>query len=540
MGRNMTIFEYGDDIIIHDMGLQFPEEDMPGIDYIIPNIKYLKGKERKVRGVVFSHGHLDHIGAAPLLLEQLGYPPIVGMPLTLAMIKHKQEDYKKGSIKSLKTITIKNVHEHVSLGSFRVGFFQVEHSIMDSVGVRIETPVGTVLHPGDWTMERDREGKTHITYDHLRDVKKPSILMLESLGALKEGRHATHEELYENLYTIMGKAEGRVIIATFSSQVERVKWVIEAAQKLNKKVALDGFSMKKNIEIAKELGYVKPKRGVLIDVRQIDNFKDNQIVVVCTGAQGEENAVLNRIASGQHRSVNLRKTDTVIFSSSIIPGNERSIQRLKDNIYRQSDHVIHGDLMDVHVSGHSTRRDILDMLSQVKPDYYIPVFGNHFFLKESRNLAIENGFDPGKIIVPDNGSIIELDKNGLRVLDYKAPADYVFVDGLGVSDTQQIVLRDRQVLAEDGMIVIIATVETKTGKLVQNPDIISRGFVFLKDNKKLIEDIRHKVKTMVIASNPSTWADSNQIRNDVRDKIGQFIFTKTQKRPMVLPVVIQV
>lgn len=536
----MTIFEYGNDIIIHDMGLQFPEEDMPGIDYIIPNIKYLKGKEKKVRGVVFSHGHLDHIGAAPLLLEQLGYPPIVGMPLTLAMIKHKQDDYKKGSIKSLKIITVKNVNEQVSLGAFRVGFFQVEHSIMDSVGVRIETPVGTVLHPGDWTMERDREGKTHIRYDHLKQVKKPSVLMLESLGALKEGRHATHEELYENLYSIMSKAEGRVIIATFSSQVERVKWVIEAAQKLNKKVALDGFSMKKNIEIAKELGYVKPRRGVLIDVRQIDNFKDNQIVVVCTGAQGEENAVLNRIASGQHRNVTLRKADTVIFSSSIIPGNERSIQRLKDNIYRQSDHVIHGDLMDVHVSGHSTRRDILDMLSQVQPDYYIPVFGNHFFLKESRNLAIENGFDPKNIIVPDNGSIMELDKNGLRVLDYKAPADYVFVDGLGVSDSQQIVLRDRQVLAEDGMIVIIATVETKTGKLVQNPDIISRGFVFLKDNKKLIEDIRHKVRTMVIASNPSTWADTNQIRNDIRDKIGQFIFTKTEKRPMVLPVVIQV
>lgn len=540
VGRNMVIYEYENDIVILDMGLQFPEENMPGIDYIVPNIKYLQGKERNIRGVVFSHGHLDHVGAAPILLAKLGYPPLIAMPLTLAILKHRQEEYEKGSLGKLKTIQINNLSEVITLGNITLRFFQVEHSIMDSMGTIIETPAGSAIHPGDWTMERQVSGSTEIKYHQLVSVKRPSILMLESLGALKEGRHLTHEELYQNLSEVMAKAPGRVIITTFGSQVERVRWVIEAAKKLGKKVALDGYSMKKNIEMAQQLGYVKPAKGTMIDIHQIDDYPDTKIVIVCTGAQGEENAALSRIVSGLHRSVKLRKTDTCIFSSSVIPGNERSIQRLKDNIYRQCDYVIHGDLMDVHVSGHGTRRDIIDMLDQVKPDYFMPVYGNHFFLKEARNLAVGHGFAADKVIVPDNGTIVELSANGVRVLEKKAPSDYVFVDGLGVSDSQQIVLRDRQVLAEDGMVVIIATVHSHTGRLVQNPDIISRGFVFLKDNKQLIEDIRHRVKKLVIESDPKSWADTNQIKNDVRDKIGQFIFQKTEKRPMVLPVVIEV
>lgn len=540
VGRNMMMYEYENDIVLLDMGLQFPEDDMPGIDYIVPNTKYLEGKEKRIRGVVFSHGHLDHIGAAPILLEKLGYPPIIGLPLTLAMIKHRQEDYQKGSTKKLKTIQLKGLNDRIALGKFTVGFFQVEHSIMDAIGTILETPVGTVLHPGDWTMEREPDGTTHVKYDQLAKVKRPSMLMLESLGSLKDGRHQTHGELYQTLHDIIAKAPGRTIVATFGSQVERVKWLIEAAKKLGKKVALEGYSMKKNIEIARELGYVKPAKDTMVDIRQIDDYPDKQVVIVCTGAQGEENAALSRIVSGNHRTVRLKKTDTCIFSSSVIPGNERSIQRLKDNIYRQCDNVIHGDLMDVHVSGHGTKQDIVDMVKQVKPDYFVPVYGNHFFLKEAERLIVRNGFDEKKSFVPDNGTILEMTKTGVKRLQQKAPSDYVFVDGLGVSDSQQVVLRDRQVLAEDGMLVVIATVHSHTGKLVQNPDIISRGFVFLKDNKKLIEDIRHRVKKMIVESDPSTWADTNQIRNDLREKIGQFVFSKTEKRPMILPVVIEV
>ncbi len=540
VGRNMTVFEYGNDIIILDIGVQFPEEDMPGIDYIIPNTKYLEGKEDRIRGAIFSHGHLDHIGGAPIVLEKLGNPPIVARPLTLALIKHRQEDYKKGTASKLKIINVKNLNDVVQLGAFKVRFFQVEHSIMDSMGVILETPNGTIIHPGDWTMERDEQGVTHLNYHHLSQLPRPTFLLLESLGATNSKRHGTYQEMYNNLQTILSQAPGRVVLATFSSQVERVKWILQASSSLGKKVALDGYSMKMNIEISKELGYIDIPKGVLIDIKEIDRYPDNKVVVVCTGAQGEDRAVLNRITVGDHRFVKLRKNDTVIFSSSIIPGNERSIQRLKDNIYRQCDNVVHGDLMDVHVSGHGTRQDILDMLDQVRPDYFVPVYANHYFLKEAKNLAVQHGFQPDRVFVPDNGSVIEVRKDGVKMLEKKVPSDYVFVDGLGVSDSQHIVLRDRQVLAEDGMVVVIATVHSKTGKLAQNPDIISRGFVFLKDNKEIIEGIRNKVKKLVIESDPLTWTDTNQIKNEIRDKIGQFVLSKTDKRPMVLPVVIEV
>ncbi|MCF6276871.1 MAG: ribonuclease J [Candidatus Magasanikbacteria bacterium] len=543
VGRNMTVFEYDGDIVILDMGIQFPEDDMPGIDFIIPNTKYLEGREKDVKGVVFSHGHLDHIGAAPILLEKLNNPVIAARDLTLAMIKHKQDDYKKGTADKLKTIRIKSVKDVIRFGKITVKFFQVEHSIMDAVGVIIETPAGIAIHPGDWTFDHDEDGNPLIDYKELREMKKPNmptILMLESLGAMHEHRGASYEEMYRNLKKIISKAQGRIIIGTFSSQIERVKWILDVAQDMGKVVALDGYSMKMNIELARKLGYVKMRKGVLIDIKNIKDYPDNKVMVVCTGAQGEQNAVLSRIVNKSHRFISLVDKDTVIFSSSVIPGNERSIQKLKDNMYRQCDNVYHNQVMDVHVSGHATRQDILDMIKQIQPTYFMPVYAYHYFLKEAAKLARENGFPKERIVVPDNGTVMELNPKSLRILKEKVDTDYVFVDGLGVSDTQKIVIRDRQALAEDGMIVIIATVDSKKGVLVQNPDIISRGFVFLKENKALIEDVRHKVKRMVLKSDPLTWADTNQIKNDIRDKIGQFVLTKTKKRPMILPVIIQV
>ena len=540
VGRNMTVFEYKSDIIILDMGIQFPEEDMPGIDYIIPNTKYLEGRKKDIRGVIFSHGHLDHIGAAPILLEKLGNPLIVGRDLTLALIKHRQEDYKKGSAQRLKITTIKDLKDTIKLGKFKIKFFQIDHSIMDAVGIIIETPEGTVIHPGDWTMERSRDNKPLLDYSHLQKLAKPTILMLESLGSTRKKHTDNTEEVHKNLQSIMRNAQGRVVIGTFSSQVERIKWVIDEAQKLGKKVALDGYSMKMNMEISQELGYVKINKETLIDIRETNRHKDNKVVVICTGAQGEENAALSRIVSGEHRFISLKRSDTIIFSSSVIPGNERTIQRLKDNIYRQCDNVIHGEIMDVHVSGHASQEDILEIIKMIKPTYFIPVYANHFFLKEAALLAERSGFPKNNIVVPDNGTVIQLRNKKIRPLKRKVPTDYVFVDGLGVSDTQKIVLRDRQHLAEDGMIVVIATIDTKKGTLVQNPDLISRGFVFLKENKKLIEDLRANVRKMVTESDPATWSDTNEIKNTIREKVGQFLFQKTQKRPMVLPVVIEV
>ena len=541
VGRNMTVFEYKNDIIILDMGLQFPEEDMPGIDYIVPNVEYLKGKEKNIKGVLLSQGHLDHIGAAPILLQKLGYPPVIGRDMTLAMTRHRLEDHEKGSTKKLKTIQIKSVDDRLKLGNFSIGFFQIEHSIMDAVGVIIQTPHGTVIHPGDWTLEKDNKGKPILDYSHLSKLPKPTVLMLESLGAVDVRQSASTEQMQKNLTNIITKSQGRVVIGTFSSQIERIGWILKLVEKAGKKVAFDGYSMKMNIEIARELGYIKYKKETVIKIKQVENYPDNKVVVLCTGAQGEGNAVLSRIIDNHHKYIKLKKKDTVVLSSSIIPGNERTIQRLKDNLYRQCDNVIHGSIMDIHVSGHGNRDDIIYMLKQIKPTYFIPVYANHYMLREAEKLAKEQvGMKTENVIVPDNGNVIKFKNGKGKKGEEKVPTNYVYVDGLGITDSTNIVLRDRQVLAEDGMVVVICTVDTKTGRLVQNPDIISRGFVFLKENKELIKDVRHKVKKIVIKSDPLTWTDTNYIRNKIRDDIGKFLFQKTEKRPMVLPVVIEV
>lgn len=540
VGRNMTVFEYGDDIIILDMGLQFPEEDMPGIDYIIPDISYLRGKEKNIRGVIFSHGHLDHIGAAPILLEKLGYPLIVGRPLTLAMLKHRQEDYKGNSSKRLKTATIKGVQDVFRLGQFTIRFFQVEHSVMDAVGVIIETPVATIIHPGDWTLEKDDAGRPTIDYSFLTRLRRPTVLMLESLGSTDVRKSATLQQMQENMTRLVSDVPGRLIIGTFASQIERIGWIIETAERLGKKVALDGYSMKMNMEFAQQLGYVKPRKGTLIKPDQIHRFPDNKLVIIVTGAQGESNAVFSRVITGAHRFIKVKKSDTIVFSSSVIPGNERTIQRLKDSLYRECDNVIHGEVMDIHVSGHANRDDIAWMIRSIKPDYFLPVYANHYMLKEATKLAKTLGYTDDTTFVLDNGQVGEFTAQGGRPTTERVSSEYVFVDGLGVGDISHVVLRDRQAMATDGMFVVIMTVRKKTGELIQNPDIISRGFIHMKESKKLLEETRRKVRTVLAAGNHTTEAFDVYIKNRVRNELGEFLWQKTQRRPMILPVLIEV
>jgi len=541
VGRNMTIFETGNDIVLLDMGLQFPEEDMPGIDYIIPNISYLKGKERKIRAVIFSHGHLDHIGAAPILLEKLNYPLVIGSDLTLALVKNRLEDYKKGSAKKLKTLTLKNLNTSVPLGKFTAKFFAVEHSIADAVGLILETPEGSIIHPGDWTIEKNpTAGKQPITYEHLKNVKRPSILMLESLGINYNKERIPEATMMKNLNMLVEQAPGRIIIGTFSSQVERVKQVIEYAGNIGKKVALDGYSMKLNVKVSQELGYIKPHKGTLINIDQIADYPNNKIVVICTGAQGESNAVLSRIIAGNHKNIKIRKEDTIVFSSSVIPGNERSIQRLKDNLYRICDNVIHSDIMDVHTGGHSTKTEIREILNEIKPNFFIPVYANHYMLKETQKLAVEEGFTKEQVPILDNGSIFEIYQGKYKQINDTVNTDYVFVDGLGVGDISNVVLRDRQVMSSDGMLVVIATVDRKHGNLVNNPDLISRGFIYMKESKKLVEDTRKKAIEILKDEDPRTAAQQTYIKDKLRNELGKFLFQKTQRRPMILPVIIEV
>lgn len=542
VGRNMTIFEYEKDIVILDMGMQFPEEDMPGIDYIIPNISYLKGKEKNIRGVLLSHGHLDHIGAAPILLQKLGYPPIVGRDFTIALVKKRLEDYEPKSSGQLKTIIVKSVNDKIKLGKFTIGFFDVEHSIMDAVGIIIQTPAATVIHPGDWTMEKDPSSGNILTYNHLSKLPSPKILMLESLGATDTRPTAKSEkEMYANLERLVREAEGKVIIGTLSSQIKRIGHIIEYAERIGKKVALDGYSLKQNIELAKEFGYLKAHKETLIPVGEIHNYPERKIVVICTGAQGEDNAVLSRIITDNHRYIRVNKKDTIIFSSSIIPGNERTIQRLKDNLYRKCDNVIHGDIMDVHISGHCNAEDIKEMLRQVRPDFFLPVYANHYMLKESAKLAVEMGFPKDHVFVLDNGSQIEFKGEKAKILDKKADTSYVFVDGLGVGDIGQIVLRDRQVLSADGMFVITIMLDSKTKEVVGNIQITSRGFIYVKENFDLVNEAKRKVvKAIKEATSKNTSIERKFIEDTIREIVGSYLFQKTQRRPMVLPVVIEV
>ncbi len=541
VGRNMTVFEYGRDIIILDMGLQFPEEDMPGINYVIPNVDYLKGKEKQIKAVVFSHGHMDHIGAAPILLTKLHNPPIVGRPFTLDMVKYRMEDFDRGSSKKVKSIYIKNINEKLKFGDFIISFFPVDHAIMDAMGVIIETPSGTVIHPGDWMIEHDPLKSKNIKYTDLSKLKKPTTLMLESLGSTNTKTPVTEREMFDNLRKIIKEAPGRVIIATFSSQVERIKQILEYATQNNKKVALDGFSIKMSLELAKNLGYVKPKEGTIISIDKVSGYKDNKVIILVTGAQGEENAALSRIVNNDHRFIRIKKTDTVVFSSSVIPGNERSIQRLKDKIYRLSDYVIHSDVMDVHTSGHSNKKDIEKIISEIKPTYFIPVYANHFFLKEAAKIAYSLGMKENKVVVPDNGSIISVNKDNISVAKNKANTEYVFVDGSGIGDVGEIVLKDRQKLSDDGIFVIVTVVDKKTGQVKGSPDIISRGFIYLRESKELLAQTRRKVVKIVNEATGNggavNWVN---IKEDIKNKITQFLFSRTERRPIILVVLIEV
>jgi ribonuclease J len=540
VGRNMTVFEYNSDILIVDMGLQFPEEDMHGIDYIIPNITSLKGKEKNIRGVIITHGHLDHVGAAPILLPKLGNPLVIAAPMTIALLKKQIENHHQKFIP--KTLEIKSLKTPITLGKFRLNFFQVTHSIKDSVGVIIETPVGNIIHPGDWRYDLDPVEGPKTDLRHLAkwsNKNKPSILMMESLGATEEGHQGSEREVYKNVEEIIRKAPGRVIFGTFASMLERIGQVIKIAEQNNKKVAIDGFSMKANVEIGRQFGFIKSKKETIIDVSKIDDYPKNRIIVICTGSQGEGRAVLRRIANGEHRYIKIEPADTIVFSSSVIPGNERTIQALKDSLYRHGANVIHKEIMDVHAGGHGKIEDIKLLLQQVRPNYLIPIYANHYLLREAAKVAESIGMDKAKIFVADNGQAIEFDKTGGHLTNHRVPTDYVFVDGLGVGDVSHVVLRDRQLMAEDGMIVVIVTIDKNKGNLVQNPDLISRGFIYMKENKKLVEETRAKAKK-IFKGNLKGGVDENYFKDKIRNEIGKFLYQKTQRRPMVLPVIIQV
>jgi len=543
VGRNMTLLEYGDDILIVDMGLQFPEEDMPGIDYIIPDVTYLKDKAKNIRGVIITHGHYDHIGAVSHLIPTLGNPPIYTAKLTAGLLRKRHEEYSKVP---LDIRIVDPDTDRVKLGNFFVEFFRVNHNIPDSFGVVFNTPIGTVVHTGDFKVDFSPINDKPIDLNRVAQIGGRGVLALlaDSTDADQSGYQISESEITDDLETIFTHAQGRIIVGTFASLINRVQQIFTLAEKYRRKVWLEGRSMNSNVEIAHQLGYLKIKPGTIIEQEAMNRVPDNKVVILGTGAQGEKNAFLKRLVNKEHRFLEVQEGDTVIFSSSVIPGNERTIQTLKDSFYKQGAKVFHYRLMDVHSGGHAKQEDLKLIIRLFKPKYFVPIEANHFMLRIHGEIAESVGIPKENIFIGANGQVIEFTRQNREVLgrltNTKVPTEYVMVDGLGVGDVSNIVLRDRRMMAEDGMFVVIATVKRNTGELVGSPDIISRGFVYMKENKSLIEESRTLVKKICQDKGKDTEADAMEIKNKLRDGIGQFLYKKTKRRPMVLPVVIEV
>ncbi len=539
VGRNMTLLEYGNDIILIDCGLQFPEEDQPGIDYIINDVSYLKGKEDRVKGIVITHGHLDHIGGIPHVSPQLKNPPVYGTKLTLGIIKKRQEDFKGNEKLDLREIDPK---KSLHLGCFKVDFFRVNHNIPDCVGIIVGTPEGKVVHTGDFKFDYTPIMDEVTEFSKIAKLGDEGVLALlsDSTNAESSGQQTSEKEIGVTLGKLFKETDGRLIVGTFGSLLNRVQQVMWLAEECGRKVTVEGYSMRTNVEIARELGYLKVKPKTIVTSAEAAKLPDNKLVIMCTGAQGEGNAALMRMASKEHKFFKIQPNDTVIFSSSVVPGNERTVQRLKDTLVKEGARVVHYKMMDVHAGGHAQAEDLKLLYTLIKPKYIIPVEGNRFMLRANADVAESLGWAKDKVIIPSNGKVIEFSGGEGKETKETVSTEYVMVDGLGVGDVSNVVLRDRQVMSEDGMFVIIATVKAKTGALVGSPDIISRGFVYMKGNKQLIEGARAKVKELCKDKNPDNANNAMYLKNKLRDEMGKYLFHKTQRRPMILPVVIEV
>lgn len=540
IGRNMMFFEYEDEILIIDAGIQFPEEETPGIDYIIPNTSYLESKKEKIKGIIITHGHYDHIGAIPYILDKLGNPTIYTTRLTKEIIMKRQEDFP---------LSPKPVFELVTGGetrqiskNFAITFFDVIHNIPDGFGMILRTPVGNIVHPGEFKFDYDTNGKPR-GLDVWEQVGKEGIhtLMLDSTGAEVPGYALSERIVEQELEKLFRAAKGRIIVGAFASLIDRLTEIIKIAEKLGRKVAISGFSMKGNLEIAQRLGYIKFSKGTIIQLDEIHKYHDDKLLILCSGAQGESNASLMRIVNGEHKQIKIRPGDSVVLSASVVPGNERSVQTLKDNFSRQGALVYHHKMLDIHSSGHAPQEELKTVMRLIKPKFFIPIHGYYFMRWRNARLAQDElKMKPENTVLLDNGVVAEITKDSVEITDEQVPAFYVMVDGLGVGDVGEVVLRDRRTLAQEGMLVIITTISKQSGRILKNPDIISRGFIYLKENQDLLDDIRRKIRGILGRAPKGQTVDADYAKTLIRDQIGQFLFNKTERRPMILPVIIEV
>jgi ribonuclease J len=542
VGRNMTAVEIGatGDILVFDAGFQFVSEDTsPGVDYILPNTKYLEKNASRVKGVIITHGHLDHIGGIPFILPRFGTPPIYTQKITSIMIQRRQEEYP--DVPKSEMIVVE-VGQSVVIGNTRVKFFPVTHSIPDSMGCSIETPQGNVVITGDLKLDHNDGIPTEREVNTWGNLAKDKniFFIADSTNAEKDGFSIPEKRVIQTLEDIIKTVSGRLIIGTFASQFERMMHIIETAEKLGKKIVTEGRSIKNNLEIAEKAGLLKISKDTLISAQDIGNYPPDKIVILSTGAQGEEFAALMRIATKQHKYITLNERDTIVLSSSVIPGNEMSVQKLKDNLYRHNVTLIHYRSSDVHSTGHGNTGELIWINKQVNAKFFMPAYGYRSMTTCHAKALEQSGFPRENIIIPDNGTVIDIE-DGVRmnVHKQKVPSTPMVVDGFTIGDIQEVVIRDRQSLAKDGMFVIIASVNLKTGKLRKSPDIISRGFIYLRESQSLLNEARILIKkTIEDSTSNMNPIDLDYVKNNLTDILAGFLFARTNKAPMVIPVLI--
>lgn len=544
IGKNMTAIQYGDDIVVIDVGFQFKDDDTPGIDFILPNTKYLEERRDKIRAVIITHGHLDHIGGIPYIMPRIGNPPLYTRLLTSVLIQKRQEEFAH-----IPTIDLRVVekNETITVGKLKIAFFAVTHTIPDAMGVIIETPYGSIVHTGDLKLDHDDGIPTQAEeaeYDRAFKGKNILMLMADSTNVENPGFSLPEKVVHKNLEEIIKNMRGRLIIATFSSLLERLLKIIEFAEKYGKKVVIEGRSLKQNIEICKHIGLLKAKNDTMITTDAIENYPPDRIVILSTGAQANDFSALVRMSQKTHAKIKITPRDTIILSSSVIPGNERAIQKLKDNLSRQGAKILHYRIADIHSSGHANRDETAWIHKKIQAKFFMPLHGYHYMLRAHCDIAKEaTGASEDAVVIPDNGSIIEIRDGGktLVKLKEKAPSWLVLVDGFSVGDIQDVVIRDRQMLAQDGIFIVFGIMNAQTGKLRKSPDIISRGFVYLRESQELLHQVRLLIRdTVEKTTRGMNPINLDFIKDNVTDTVSRFLLQKTAKRPMVIPVLLTV
>ena len=543
IGKNMSAIEIGDDIIVIDCGFTFKDENTPGIDYIIPNTKYLEDRKDKIRGVVITHGHLDHIGGIPYVFPRIGNPPIYCRSFTGLMIKKRQEEFKRNEKLDINVV---ETSDRIKLGDQYVRFFGITHTIPDSMGIIVETPHGNIINQADFKLDHvDGEVSEEEKQVYGQLGKENNLLMMaDSTNVENEGFSTPEWKVHEDLEKIIAGTDGRIILGAFASQVDRLTALLNIAEKHGRHVVLEGRSMRTNLGVAEEAGIFTPQKGTMISAEESMKIPPHKVLILSTGSQGEEFAALMRMANKTHKTLAFNEHDTVVLSASIVPGNETAVARLKDEIARSGANIVtyRNSELYVHGSGHGNREELKWLHNVVKPKFFVPQHGSHYMLRLHANLAKSLGMPNENILIPHDGAIIEIQEDGNKLVKLKAEAmsDLVTVDGFSIGGVQDIVIRDRQILSADGIFLVVMTVNPRTGQLRKSPDIISRGFIYLKEERDLINHARKAVQqyTDQFAKNNRHPYDYDKLKSNITDRLRKMLLQKTGKRPLVIPVLI--